>query len=291
MRLIVKKGGQTVNDFRFERGPIYIGRHQHSQVFLPDRVVSRQHAVIFTDQGGEWILEDLDSANKTFLNGKAIRKFPIKSGDRIGIGNFEIEVALEIDAGEWINLEDTLIPAPHKPRAEPASPSREIIIRKPDIERAPDINLPAMRAKDFLQATEAICKSNGPDEVLETLLEITLKQFRAQSSWCALRALPEGPMTTHAGRNSEGDALELGEIHLHKKITQAIEEQEFLLFPKVTSQKGKAYSAMIAPIMDPSGCFGVMYVDNAGENQLYTLSDLDYLMLLAIHTAAIVENF
>ena len=40
MRLIVKKDGQTVNDFRFERGPVYIGRHEHSQVFLPDRVVS-----------------------------------------------------------------------------------------------------------------------------------------------------------------------------------------------------------------------------------------------------------
>jgi len=49
--------------------------------------------------------------------------------------------------------------------------------------------------------------------------------------------------------------------------------------------------AMIAPIMDPSGCFGVLYVDNAGEKQYYTLSDLDYLMLLAIHAAAIVETF
>jgi GAF domain-containing protein len=48
---------------------------------------------------------------------------------------------------------------------------------------------------------------------------------------------------------------------------------------------------MIAPIIDLSGCFGVLYVDNAGEKRYYTLSDLDYLMLLAIHTAAIVENF
>jgi len=50
-------------------------------------------------------------------------------------------------------------------------------------------------------------------------------------------------------------------------------------------------SAMIAPIMDPTGCFGVIYVDNALEQQPYTLSDLDYLMMLAIHTAAILENF
>jgi len=291
MRLIVKKDGQTVNDFRFERGPVYIGRHEHSQIFLPDRAVSRQHAVIFAAQDGEWVLEDLDSANKTFLNGRAIRKYPIKSGDRIGIGNFEIEVTLDADLGEHINLEDTLMPTTHDAGTTSATPTREIIVRKPEVERAPDIQLPAMRAKDFLQATEAICQANGPDEVIKTLLAITLTQLRAHNRWCALRALPEGPMTFHAGMNSEGGTLELDDINLHKKITHAIENQEFLLFPRVTSQEGKAYSAMIAPIIDLSGCFGVLYVDNAGQERYYTLSDLDYLMLLTIHTAAIVENF
>jgi pSer/pThr/pTyr-binding forkhead associated (FHA) protein len=254
-------------------------------------MVSRQHAAIFANQDGEWVLEDLDSANKTFLNGKAIHKAPIKAGDRINIGDFEIEVTIDADTGEQINLDDTLVPTHSKPRAEPVSPSREIIIRKPDVERAPDVQLPAMRVKDFLQATEVICKSNGPDEVIKTLLAITLTQLRAHNRWCALRAMPEGPMTFHAGKSSDGGVLELGGIKLHKKISHAVENQEFLLFPRVTSQDGKTYSAMIAPIIDLSGCFGVLYLDNAGEKRYYTLSDLDYLMLLTIHTAAIVENF
>ncbi len=290
MRLIVKKDGQTVNELRFDRGPVYIGRHAHSQVLLPDRAVSRQHAAIFTTQDGKWVLEDLDSANKTFLNDKAIHKALIKTGDCIRVGDFKIEVTLEADAGKPNHLEDTLIQHPRESGAV-ASPDREIIVRKPDAERAPDINLPAGRVKDFLQATEAICKSNGPDEVLKTLLNITLKQFQAHNSWCALRALPEGPMTVHAGRSRDGGVLELAQIKVHKKITHAIEKQEFLLLPRVPSADGKPCSAMIAPIIDPSGCFGVLYVDNAGEKRYYTLSDLDYLMLLAIHTAAIVENF
>jgi hypothetical protein len=291
MRLIVKKDGQTVNDFRFERGPVYIGRHEHSQIFLPDRAVSRQHAAIFTTRDGEWMLEDLDSANKTYLNDKAIHKAPIKAGDCVKIGEFEIEVTLDADAEEPIHLDDTLAPIPTGPVSASEAPSREIIVRKPDVERAPDIQLPAMRAKDFLQATEMICKANGPDEVLKTLLAIALTQLRARNRWCALRALPEGPMTFHAGMNSDGGMLEMNGIKLHKKITNAIENQEFLLFPRVTSQEGEAYSAIIAPIIDLSGCFGVLYVDNAGKERYYTLSDLDYLMLLTIHTAAIVENF
>ncbi|MCH7558561.1 MAG: FHA domain-containing protein [Planctomycetes bacterium] len=74
MRLVVKRNGQTVNDFRFDPDlvGVYIGRHAHSQVFLPDRAVLRQHAAIFTTQEGKWVVEDLDSANKTYLNDKAI---------------------------------------------------------------------------------------------------------------------------------------------------------------------------------------------------------------------------
>ena len=290
MRLIVKKDGQTVNELRFDRGPVYIGRHEHSQVLLPDRAVSRQHAAIFAAQDSSWVLEDLDSANKTFLNDKAIHKATIKTGDCIRVGDFEIEVTLETGAGKTNHLEDTLIQQPRESGAA-ISPDRQIIVRKPDAEHAPDITLSAGRAKDFLQATEMICKANGPDEVLKTLLGITLKQFRAHNRWCALRALPEGPMTVHAGKSRDGGVLELGQIKVHKKISQAIEKQEFLLLPRFPLQDSKPCSAMIAPIIDPSGCFGVLYVDNAGEKRYYTLSDLDYLMLLSIHTAAIVENF
>jgi GAF domain-containing protein len=87
--------------------------------------------------------------------------------------------------------------------------------------------------------------------------------------------------------------VEPGEIEVKSKITQAVDNKEFLLIPRVSSASGtgKTGSAMIAPIMDPTGCFGVLYVDNSADRGPYSLSDLDYLMLLAIHTAAIVENF
>ncbi len=294
MRLIVKKAGQTVNELRFDRGPVYIGRHAHSQVFLPDRAVSRQHATIFTTQDGRWVIEDLDSANKTYLNDKPIHKGQIKTGDCLRIGDFEIEIDLEADAEAEaaINLEDTLVSSPRKPAPAPVA-SREIIVRSPEAERAPDIRLPARRVKDFLQATEAICKSNGPDEVVETLLTILLKDFGAYQSWCALRNLPEGPMTCHAGKSRDGEPVDLSKIGLREKVTQAIENKQFVLIPRVTLPSGgqKIRSAMIAPLMDPSGCFGVLYVDNSIDQNYYSLSDLDYLMLLAIHTAAVVENF
>ncbi len=295
MRLILKKDGKTVKEFRFTKGPIYIGRHVHSQVFLPDREVSRQHAAIFATRQGNWVVEDLESANGTHLNGKKIHQEQLKSGDGLRIGSFAIEISLEsgASAGEPVHLDDTLMPPTAKAGPARARAAREIIVRRPDIEQAPDIRLPARRAKEFLQATEKICQANGADEVLKTLLGVLLKDFSAQRSWGALRNVPEGPMTSHAGKTADGHVLELGEIEVKEKITHVVDSKEFLLIPKVPSPAGagEVGSAMIAPIIDPTGCFGALYVDNKADRGPYALSDLDYLMLLAIHTAAIVENF
>jgi len=295
MRLVVKRNGQTVNEFQFDRGPVYIGRHAHSQVFLSDRTVSRQHAAIFTTQEGKWVVEDLDSANKTYLNDKAIHKAEIKTGDLIRIGDFTIEIDLkaEADTGEPIHLADTLIPNSQKSVAALTDPSREVIVRKSGAERAPDITLPAKRVKDFMEATEAICKANGLDMLVKTLLSLTLKQFSGYHSWCALRNQPAGPMTCHAGKSRDGHGVNLNDLKLSEKITQAIETRQFVLLPRVSAptEDNRIRSALIGPVVDPAGCFGVLYIDNSTDHEHYNLSDLDYLMLLAIHTAAIIENF
>ncbi len=295
MRLNVKKDGQTVNELRFAKGPLTIGRHAHSQICLSDRAVSRRHAVIYTTQDNKWVIEDLDSANKTYLNDKAIKKTEIITGDLIRVGDFEIEVELEAvaDVQGGIHLEDTLIPDSRRPVQAAPVATPTIITRKSDDGLGPDIKLPAKRIVDFLDATEAICKSNGPDEMLKTLLKIGLKQFNAHQCWCALRNVSEGPMTSHAGKSRNGQSLELARIKVHKKITQAIDQKEFVLLPRVSrvTDEKKVGSAMIAPILDPDGCFGVLYVDNAIDENPYRLSELDYLMLLTIHTAAVIENF
>ena len=154
MRLVVKQDDVVVNEYQFTKGPIYIGRHTHSQVFLADRKVSRQHAVIFATPEGKWVVEDLDSVNKTYLNDEEIHKAEIQSGEVLRIASFSIEVTYKSEAavGEATDLEDTLSGTIHEP---------EIVVRKIDAEYAPDIKMPSKRAKDYFHLTEAICKANG----------------------------------------------------------------------------------------------------------------------------------
>ena len=296
MRLVVKRGERTVNEFQFAKGPIYIGRHANSQIFLPDRVVSRHHAVIFGTQDGKWVVEDLDSANKTYLNNKAIHKAEIKTGDIIRIIDFTIEVGLEeqFSDEQAVNLEDTLTKTAYGLDDTLSGPVREqVVVRKPDSEHAPNIKLPAKRAKDFLEATEAICKAGSIDKMLLALLGIATRQFTAFHVWCALRDQPTGPMTYHTGETRDGEIVELSDIKLNEKITEAIEKNQYMLLERVPTQveAEKIRSAMIAPFVSEAGCFGVIYVDNALDREHYGLGDLDYLMLLAIHTAAILKNY
>ncbi len=308
MRLVIKKDDRVINEFQFSRGPINIGRHADSQIFLADRTVSRHHAVIFFSlQDHKWMIEDLDSANKTYLNNAPIRKAEIKTGDIVRINDFNIQVNLEDEtvAAKAINLgdtlsktaysmDDTLATASSDDTSMASSPKSQLIVRRIDTDHAPDIKLPAKRAKDFVTATEAICKTKSLEEMLTVLLRVAAKQFIPFHSWCALRNQPAGPMTCHTGKHSNGGKVELTDIKLGDKITQAVDKKQFLLLPRIPPADGVKEiinSAMIAPIIGQTGCFGVLYVDNDMSHEHYSLSDLDYLMLITIHTAVILENF
>lgn len=286
MRVVVKEKGVLSGEYKFTEGPVYIGRHANSQIFLPNRSVSRQHAVLFNTQDGKWMVEDLDSPNKTYLNDNAIQKSEIKTGDVLRISDFSIEVYLEDKPAKEtsIDLADTLLGASFEP---------QVIVRKPAAKHAPAMRLPAKRARDFVRATQEICKANGVDQFVRALMHISTSQFSSWHSWCALRNKANGPMTCHAGKTRDGRSVQLNDIQLRDRLKQAVDKSQFLLLPKVPLVRGteQVQSVMVSPIISEGGCFGVWYIDNAMDHERYSVSDLDYMMLLSIHTATILENF
>lgn len=291
MRLVLKQKDGETKELQFETGPIQIGRAADSQVFLPDRTVSKKHAVIACDGGGKWEVQDLDSANKTYLNGEAVHKAEVKTGDAIRITDFTLEINLDErpQADHDAQFEDTL-----NLEAGLATPMHETVVRKPDAGHAPAMRLPAKRLSDFSQACDTICKAANLEDLLVSLLNVGVQQFSAFHTWCALREQPNGPMTYHAGKRRDGQPVELGELMLADKINHAVERAQSLVLPRVAADlesKERIRSALIAAICGPAGCYGVIYVDNAMVHDHYTLGDLDYLMIVAIHTAAVLNKF
>ncbi len=285
MRLVVKQNDIIIKELQFSKGPVYIGRHEHSQVSLPDTSVSRRHAVLTKTKHGDWSIEDLDSANKTYLNAQQVQKAEVKDSDIVRIVDFTIDIILKENHIQTpMNLADTLVPS---------SQIQSVIIRNTFSSDAPPIRMPATRINQFIEATELICEANLIGEIVKVLIKIVLNQFAGYNCWVGLRMQVEGDLDSYLGKNRTGQLVDLNEIKLKPKINEALEKSQYLLFPRLSLPRGKRnmQSAMIVPVIGAQGCYGVIYVDNTLVHEHYSLADLDYLMLVAIHTAAFIRNF
>ncbi|HLF92493.1 MAG TPA: FHA domain-containing protein [Planctomycetota bacterium] len=72
------------------RSALRLGRHPYNEVSFEDPAVSRYHCWITLSEG-KALVEDLASANGTFLNGERVAKrVPLKAGDVLRIGSTEV---------------------------------------------------------------------------------------------------------------------------------------------------------------------------------------------------------
>ena len=75
-----------------------IGRANDNEISIDDDSVSAFHALVSVVPGSssdeadnEYIIEDLDSTNSTYVNGKAISKRTLKNGDIIRVGQSRLK--------------------------------------------------------------------------------------------------------------------------------------------------------------------------------------------------------
>ncbi|HEY6722826.1 MAG TPA: GGDEF domain-containing protein [Polyangiaceae bacterium] len=74
--------GQVIT---LKQAPCNIGRYSDSEIWLRDDGVSRRHARIFPEGDG-FVLQDLDSANGTFVEGRLIKLHHLNDGELIQLG-------------------------------------------------------------------------------------------------------------------------------------------------------------------------------------------------------------
>ena len=87
------EGSETAVTFRLTPGSIKtVGRATGADFIVDATMVSRVHCRL-TAGAAEIELEDLDSTNGTFVNGRRVEKrMLVKAGDRIGVGRVELQI-------------------------------------------------------------------------------------------------------------------------------------------------------------------------------------------------------
>ena len=71
-----------------------IGRSTNADFVLEDALISRFHCSLSV-AGGELTVEDLSSANGTFVNGQRVERAVLKASDRLLVGRVEFVVSAE----------------------------------------------------------------------------------------------------------------------------------------------------------------------------------------------------
>lgn len=70
------------------RGSCSLGRSSSNTVRIEGNGVSRKHAILHAQEGAEWLVADLGSANGTFVNDRrVVRPVKLSDGDRLRLGD------------------------------------------------------------------------------------------------------------------------------------------------------------------------------------------------------------
>ncbi|MCV2419483.1 FHA domain-containing protein [Paucibacter sp. DJ2R-2] len=106
-KLVVSLDGVVIKDVQITKDKTTLGRRPYNDIVIDNLAVSGEHAVLQM-VGADVFIEDLNSTNGTYINGKAIKKQLLANNDIVEIGKYKIKFLLE-DSGDY---EKTMILKP-----------------------------------------------------------------------------------------------------------------------------------------------------------------------------------
>ena len=114
-KLVVSLDGVVIKEVQITKDKTTLGRRPYNDIVIDNLAVSGEHAVLQM-LGNDVFIEDLNSTNGTYINGKAIKKQMLAHNDTVDIGKYKIKYLVE----ETGNFEQTMIMRPGS--AAPPSP-------------------------------------------------------------------------------------------------------------------------------------------------------------------------
>lgn len=98
-KIAIKLDGEPDREVGLTKNRTTLGRRPNNDVVLENLAVSGRHACL-TQEGQQVTIEDLDSTNGTYVNGRAVKKQLLQENDCIEIGHFKIIFSFEADSAD-----------------------------------------------------------------------------------------------------------------------------------------------------------------------------------------------
>ena len=106
-KMIVSIDGVVIKEVQLTKDRTTLGRRPYNDIVIDNLAVSGEHAVLQM-VGADVFIEDLNSTNGTYINGKAVKKQLLTHNDTVEIGKYKIKYLVE----EGNDYEKTMIMKP-----------------------------------------------------------------------------------------------------------------------------------------------------------------------------------
>jgi len=207
--LVFVQGSEQKN-IVLNRTPFTVGRKVDKDLVIADPRVSRDHAQIM-QEGQEFFLEDLGSKHGTFVNGERVQRQKLERGDRLEFGARDSAYIL------------------FNPAHATSNTAREFLSQisviggiKPETTELETLRL-------FLEAARKLNTAGVLDEILITMLDVTLELTKAERAYVFLKD-EEGNLRLSAGRNAKKEPLLDDKTISHSILEESLRSNsEFLI--------------------------------------------------------------
>ena len=106
-KLVVSLDGVVIKEVQLTKDKTTLGRRPYNDIVIDNLAVSGEHAVLQM-VGADVFIEDLNSTNGTYINGKAVKKQLLTHNDTVEIGKYKIKYLVD-ESGDY---EKTMVMRP-----------------------------------------------------------------------------------------------------------------------------------------------------------------------------------
>jgi pSer/pThr/pTyr-binding forkhead associated (FHA) protein len=136
-RLILSLDGQVMAEYNMNKERYTVGRLPDNDIRIDNPAVSGHHSLVINILNDSF-LEDLNSTNGTYVNGKLIKKHALQHGDVVTVGHHQLRfVDTQSLDSEPDEFEKTMIITPGSAVAAAAAKKASAIVPPPKAAPAP----------------------------------------------------------------------------------------------------------------------------------------------------------
>jgi hypothetical protein len=117
-KLVISMDGVVIKEVQITKDKTTLGRRPYNDVVIDNLAVSGEHAALLL-VGADVFIEDLNSTNGTYINGKAVKKQMLVHNDTVEVGKYKIKYHADQGSG----YEATQILRPSATASAPSEPS------------------------------------------------------------------------------------------------------------------------------------------------------------------------